>query len=473
MIRLRDNRFGDQARTFSFDQGQNVFSAEEIEADGLRKQEIDLDPADLWTILQLYDGKTLPHLRKLSCGRLITLGRVKNESITDPAFFTVGNPEFTTPGQKFPDRFQLETSNLMGILHLRHPQKEAFVRVEILSRFDRDDRQKFLNYLLSRVFQVDFLDLIEAGNDHLWDILVAIMFLQRLKDAIPVGLYKEYRRFEKNDLDFRGHLDLSRHIKENFPLYDKIAYSYHAITYDNPVNHLLRSALETIRKKWPALVYGDPDLRDLSIKLISATLTWNPGGNRELLRMPVCREPLHHPYFSEYYEEPRILAGMILEEEGLSIYNDSEYEVSGVVFDGAWLWEEYISTILTDYIHAEYRIKGGIPVFREQERTFYPDFLRNDRKIVLDTKYKSSKTGMAEDIQQVISYMFLTGAETGGLIFPPGESSGSNDKLTLHCPDPSRYWQNFTFGAIPDNEDFGAFMRKQEQRLKELFQPET
>ena len=192
-----------------------------------------------------------------------------------------------------------------------------------------------------------------------------------------------------------------------------------------------------------------------------------------LLRMPVCREPLRHPYFSEYYEEPRILAGMILEEEGLSIYDAAEDEVSGVVFDGAWLWEEYISTILTDYVHAEYPTKGVIQVFEEHAKTlFYPDFLRNDHKIVLDTKYKVSKTGEAEDIQQVISYMFLTGAETGGLIFPPRENDRSDNQLTFCCPepDPPRYWQNFTFGQIPYDQDFSAYMGEQEQRLRELYQ---
>ena len=208
--------------------------------------------------------------------------------------------------------FALETSNLMGVLKFRHPEKDCAVQMEIHSRFDRDDRQLFLNYMLSKVFLVDFMELVSAGSEHIWEILLAIMFCRKLKDAVPAGLYKEYRTFAENDLNFRGRLDLSRHLRLNYPLGDKIAYSYRAITFDNPINHLLRSAVELICRKYPALSAFDPDTRDFLTELKSATPTWSSGRVRDLLRHPSCRNRIRHPYFAAYFEELRILAKMLL-----------------------------------------------------------------------------------------------------------------------------------------------------------------
>ena len=468
MICLRDNRFDSFARKL---ERADFFSAVPVAFDGLEQQHITKDAAQVWEIFDRYDGKTLSDLQKFSNGKLITLGHIKND---DPAFFTISNIAFDNEGKDVPKSFYLNTSNLMGVLRLRHPDNETSIQMEIHSRFDKDNRQLFLNYLLSKVFQVDFMDLVSAGSNRLWDILVAIMFIQRLKEAVPIGLYKEYMQFEKNDLNFRGRLDLPRHLRQNFPLNDKIAYSYREITFDNPLNHLLRSALEMIRKKWPSLLYNDPDIRDLITALICATPTWNHSSIRDILRMPICKEVLRHPFFAEYYEESRVLAVMILQEEGLSVYDAAESEVSGIVFDGTWLWEEYISTILSPlgFLHANYDTKvGKIKLFNEAGIVgmddIYPDFYSEARKIVLDTKYKNDKESR-EDIFQLLSYTFITGAEKCGLIYPPQEKERTHSNITINQKFNDKKvakWQSFAFDAIPGNKDIIAFMQEQENRL--------
>ena len=165
---------------------------------------------------------------------------------------------------------------------------------------------------------------------------------------------------------------------------------------------------------------------------------------------------------------------MILQEEGLSVYDAAESEVSGVVFDGAWLWEEYISTILSPlgFLHANYDTKvGKIKLFNEAGIVgmddIYPDFYSEARKIVLDTKYKNDKESR-EDIFQLLSYTFITGAEKCGLIYPPQEKERTHSNITINQKFNDKkvaIWQSFAFDALPGNKDIIAFMQEQENRL--------
>ena len=68
-------------------------------------------------------------------------------------------------------------------------------------------------------------------------------------------------------------------------------------------------------------------------------------------------------------------------------YGEDDNEIHGLLFDGAWLWEEYINTLLEefDFIHAENRLhKKGIWLFEDIDEEGkmdrsgwrYPDFIR-------------------------------------------------------------------------------------------------
>ena len=102
----------------------------------------------------------------------------------------------------------------------------------------------------------------------------------------------------------------------------------------------------------------------------------------------------------------------------------NEEEIYGVLFDGAWLWEEYVNTILKDkgYIHPQNKIsKGRIYLFDDRTGVRYPDFYKDD--IVLDAKYKryadmKLQNIDGDDLHQVITYMYILGACYGGLIVP-------------------------------------------------------
>jgi 5-methylcytosine-specific restriction endonuclease McrBC regulatory subunit McrC len=106
-------------------------------------------------------------------------------------------------------------------------------------------------------------------------------------------------------------------------------------------------------------------------------------------------------------------------------YGESEDDIYGILFDGAWLWEEYVNTILEEYGFIHPRNKQGegrIYLFDDRTGVRYPDFYKDD--IVLDAKYKRldsyEKVSRVnrDDVHQVIAYMNNRKASKGGFIAP-------------------------------------------------------
>ena len=110
-----------------------------------------------------------------------------------------------------------------------------------------------------------------------------------------------------------------------------------------------------------------------------------------------------------------------------------EQKIHGILFDVAWLWEEYVYTLLPkDFIHPRNKDKtDGISVFSIRERKVYPDFYNRELKIVLDAKYKkledTEKGINREDLFQLISYSYILKAEKAGLIFPSEKKEVDNE----------------------------------------------
>lgn len=479
MIQLTDNRFGNQAEKFCFENSPAEKNVRRICHGKTEK--------GVWDLVSKCANQKICDLQTESQGNLI----VFTQKNWDDSFYEIRGCIPENP----PDSFCLETGNMMGILNLRG--HGTSVKIQIQSRFDQDGKQYFLNYLLGKVFEVNFSDLVSAQDEIMWDMMLAFAFLWRFRKAGEIGLYKQYHKNEYNDLNFRGKLDLDRHLKRNYPLCGKIACSKREITFDNPLNHLLRFALAKIEKKWPSMLDSSRDVRQLLTELKQATPTWTGGSPTRILNHKDTLYPVRQPYFAEHYEPLRKIARMLLSDEGANVYDqpeqNSDLEISGVIFDGAWLWEEYIATLLPEYLHASYDEKRHpIPIFEGESNSFYPDFRWNDSsgncKVVLDTKYKKdSKTGNREDIHQVLCYMFLTGADRGGLVYPPKDPQDGNTNSQTKSDDENvgvkqltidqktveteKFWRNFSFepvSACKGLDDFCNTMKASEEKFREF-----
>lgn len=483
MLRLLDNRNNDYqaklARVVALESGVYIAKCYACRPT-LQDETLTCKPAKLWPLLSKFSGKTVAELNELGEGNVQLLGR-QHAGDENAPFFLLSNMQFNGD-DSYPSQFYVGTNNLMGVIRIKDKDTGAAQQIEIRSRFDADDtKQYFLNYLLSQVFDVDFMDLIAAGDEHLLDILLAIIFIQKLREAVPCGLFKQYRRFDNNDLAFKGRLDLTRHFRQNYPIGDKLAYTYSAITFDNTINQLLRSTIAKIEKKWPGMISAQDDLKKYWQILQQATPSWTSQKTNNLLQCRECREPIRHPFFAEYYEDLRVISRLVLEDEGLSLYQTSDTEVAGVIFDGAWLWEAYLAKVLSSaplsFRHHDTNVySDGFRIFEEgsderdvENSHMFPDLSWLEKNIILDAKYKRGKAER-EDMYQAMAYMLRTGARLGGLIYPPEECVLPHARKSFANVEPKHYWQSFAFAALPDKVidagDYIAGMKEREVKMR-------
>jgi 5-methylcytosine-specific restriction endonuclease McrBC regulatory subunit McrC len=151
-----------------------------------------------------------------------------------------------------------------------------------------------------------------------------------------------------------------------------------------------------------------------------ATPSYSQNDRRKVINQNL--RSLSHPYFSEYRHLQRLCVQILRYEE--IKYGRNDDEIYGVLFDGAWLWEEYLNTILQDcgFVHPQNKMfKGKKPLFVDGSAPRYPDFYKDD--MVLDAKYKryanlKLQNIDGEDLHQVITYMYILAVNHGGFIVP-------------------------------------------------------
>jgi 5-methylcytosine-specific restriction endonuclease McrBC regulatory subunit McrC len=247
---------------------------------------------------------------------------------------------------------KLQTHNLMGFIGIDN------VQLTIGSRFDDDkNKQYFLQYMLHKVFAINMVDLnTKADNENIWDFLLMFMFPYFLNNALRQGVYKEYQKKKNNDFNVKGTIDIARHIKRNIPFMGKVAYNTREFSYDNSTTQLIRHTAEYIIQKGfsNALNPNSETIENVNI-IRKATPDYNIRDRQKVISKNYKK--VKHPFFTEY-EPLRNICMRILRHEGVSMEN-SENKVHGLLFDGAWLWEEYLNTILKDcdFEHPENKTK--------------------------------------------------------------------------------------------------------------------
>ena len=319
---------------------------------------------------------------------------------------------------------KIKTGNVIGFLGYGQE------RLTISSRFSDKSNDHFLHYLLQKVLHINLtsLDVALSREDKLYQLLM-YLFPKYLQAALRKGLYKEYQRFSHNDSHVKGVIDVRNHLKKNLPFTGNIAYTTREFTYDNPLMQLIRHTIEYIKiqKSFGALLDSN---RENMAEIVRVTPSYKLADRAKIIRMNKTK-PIRHAYFREY-RKLQELCLMILnrEKHGLG-YQDQK--IHGILFDVAWLWEEYIYTLLPkDFIHPRNKDKtDGISVFSNRERKVFPDFYHKELKIVLDAKYKelefTEKGINREDLFQLISYSYILKAEKAGLIFPSMEQSVNSE----------------------------------------------
>ena len=365
---------------------------------------------------------------------------------------------------------KLQTHNLMGFVGVDD------VQLTIGSRFDEDkNKQYFLQYMLHKVFAINMVNLkTTSGNENIWDFLLMFMFPYFLNNALKQGIFKEYKKKKNNDFNVKGTIDIARHIKQNIPFMGKVAYNTREFSFDNATTQLIKHTAEYIIQKGfrNALNPNSETIENVSI-IRQATPDYNIKDRQKIILKNYKK--VKHPFFTEY-EPLRSICMKILRHEGVSMEN-SENKVHGLLFDGAWLWEEYLNTILKDcgFIHPENKTKkNGLHLFDGSQR-IYPDFYKENPNIVIDAKYKrlQNYTNLSTgDLYQVITYMYRLKASKGILLYPLKDNNKTfYNKFKMH-PE-SHGGKDATFEKygmlIPQNEsDYEKFVSQIKQHEQEL-----
>ena len=329
---------------------------------------------------------------------------------------------FETVNQK------IKTGNVIGFLGCDQE------RLTISSRFSDESNDHFLHYLLHKVLHINLtsLDVALSREDKLYQLLM-YFFPKYLQAAIRKGLYKEYHRFSYNDSNVKGVIDVRKHLKKNLPFTGNIAYTTREFTYDNPLIQLVRHTIEYIKNQkriGQGVLDNLSTSRENVAEIVRVTPSYKLADRAKIIRVNQSK-PIRHAYFHEY-RKLQELCLMILNQEkhGLG-YQDQK--IHGILFDVAWLWEEYVHTLLPkDFIHPRNKEKlGGLSVFSVGKRKVYPDFYQEELKIVLDAKYKklelTEKGINREDLFQLISYSYILKAEKAGLVFPSKDKVVDNE----------------------------------------------
>lgn len=347
---------------------------------------------------------------------------------------------------------KIKTGNVIGFLGCGQE------RLTISSRFSDESNDHFLHYLLQKVLNINLtsLDVGLSPEDKLYQLLV-YLFPKYLQAALRKGMYKEYQRFFHNDSHVKGVLDVGNHLKKNLPFMGNIAYTTREFTYDNPLMQLIRHTIEYIKtqKSFGALLDSN---RENIAEIIRVSPSYKLTDRAKIIRMNKSK-PIRHAYFREY-RKLQELCLMILNQEkhGLGY---QEQRIHGILFDVAWLWEEYVYSLLPKgFIHPRNKDKtDGISVFSNRERKVFPDFYHKELKIVLDAKYKelefTEKGINREDLFQLISYSYILKAEKAGLVFPSKDRVVDNEigklagygallkKLSIQIPQNASSYNEF------------------------------
>ena len=359
------------------------------------------------------------------------------------------------------DEEQLTCGNIMGFIGYRSSQ------INICSRFTKHNgHDYFLHYMLQRVFAINLFNLkCNSNTEGVFDFLI-YLFPSFLKRAMRQGLYKEYQTRHYNDANVRGGINVSQHIRQNIPFGGRVAYTTREYATDNHITQLIRHTIEYILKHpyYSNILNNDEETHEAVNSVCLATTTYSKNERRQIINQNI--RPVRHPYYGEYRNLQRLCL-QILRHEELKYGNDDD-QIYGILFDGAWLWEEYLYTILKaiDFKHPENKLQnGGFPMFvkeNEEEnissnsRKLYPDFYKED--FILDAKYKHLNSGVGrEDLYQIVSYMYCKCAKHGGFLFPnEGNAVGCKHQLNGY----NGYIHLFPITIPKETQNYGEFVKQ-------------
>lgn len=327
------------------------------------------------------------------------------------------------------------SGNVMGYLGVG----DEYLTIE--SRFSTGGNDYFFQYILNKVFDFpNFIDLMSSvGQDEKLFTLVIFLFPYYLKHALRKGVFKSYTCNKYNDENVKGRIDISRHIRKNTPFIGDVAYSRREYSFDNYLMELVRHTIEYIKSK----SYGYKLLSKVKeeVKIIVNATSEYTYEKRNMVIEENSKNIIRHAYYHEYRMLQKLCL-MILKVEKHSFYFGKQ-RIYGILFDGSWLFEEYINLIIGNKFYHPMN-KSGLGrqyLFEGNIGMIYPDFISKDldNRIIADAKYKPVDNIGNKDFLQIIAYIMRFDSKKGIFIYPEIDD---NSTLNLNLNSGLTYENN-------------------------------
>lgn len=361
---------------------------------------------------------------------------VSDNLLVFPDSFMLGNSsgqvvDYIEPEDEY-EPATIYTNNYLGFIG------KGDTELHIRSRFGNAQNDYFIHYMLMRISGLATFDMPTGYTDEADNIynLLLYFFPQMLISALSSGLIKTYVDHKYNDSHVRGKIDVERHIRVNEPFTGKAAYNVREFSYDNNVTELVRHTIEYMRTLYIGRKILDSSqlIRRAVSCIIENTKSYRKG---DLQRMIDANTKLIiHPLYHKYRKLQKLCLA-ILRHKKVN-YAESKEKIHGLLFDGAWLWEEYISRVLGgEFSH--------LTIENSRERLFHelsgvdfqhivPDYLNREKHAIADAKYipldlcyRQLNADKAGDIYyKTIMYMYRYNSKEGYLIYPAGKELRRN-----------------------------------------------
>lgn len=366
---------------------------------------------------------------------------------------------------------KLITGDIVGFVGINNTSlliKSRFTDIE-----SGDDN--FLQYMLAKVLSINLFDFQHtAKKDHIFDFLI-FLFPHYLRNALKSGVLQQYQTRYFNDCHMKGTVDIPRHIRYNIPFTGNIAYQQRNYSADNSITQLIRHTIENL-KSFPLgrSILANGNIFDEISLINECTPTYNERDRLYVINSNL--QPIQHPYFINFKAIQKLCL-RILQHEKIKYCGEDVNKIYGLLFSGAWLWEEYIGKVIKEDFEHFYRNKGKRwYLFANNVQQIIPDYLsrNNDPPIVADAKYIpldhsdsfSDRQKVTAVYYKTIAYMYRFNSNKGLLIYPAGNNSESKlfigeelghiYKLSLGIPR-----QDLSF------KEFAGIMRSNENQLRD------
>ena len=358
------------------------------------------------------------------------------------------------------------TGNVMGYLGCGSEQ------MTISSRFSEGETDFLFQYLLEKVLDIPNIFNLHVQinqKERVQDLLI-FLFPMYLRKAMRKGIYKTYINRNYNSANVRGRINVECHIKQNTPFTGKVAYSQREFSYDNNLMELIRHTIEFVKTKSYHLAIASK-IREEASSVIEVTKGYNFYDRRKIV-LENKQNPVRHAYYREY-RQLQLLCIMILQYDRHQ-FGEGSKEVNGILFDGAWLWEEYINLLIKDSFYHPQN-KGGKGAQRlflsassgRQLGLIYPDFISRDctNRIIADAKYKPIENIGNRDYLQVLAYMFRFDASRGFYLYP---ENGEKHIEKFNLQKGTTYEKNVTTREEIEVKKIGLLIPRNCERYSEF-----